>query len=150
MLDWGRTLTLDLMDTTRIERGNHSSVPTDVIAALGLRAGDAIVWNIVEGEVRVTKAEPSDLAFDEALVPAPLGYTSENGVEQLAKLPSEELMRLLKSEIEAGRASGPSERSLDDILEAHRARQSAICEFRGKLDWQGDLDAMRTRMCDAM
>lgn len=111
------------MDTTRIERGNHSSVPADVLAALGLRAGDAIVWNIVEGEVRVTKAEPSDLAFDEALVPAPLGYTSENGVEELAKLPSEELMRLLKSEIEAGRASGPSERSLDDILEAHRARR---------------------------
>lgn len=98
-------------------------MPADVLVALELRAGDAIVWNILEGEVRVTKAEPSDFGFDDALVPAPLGYTSENGVEALAKLPSEELMRLLKSEVEAGRASGPSQRSLDDIVEAHRTRR---------------------------
>lgn len=108
------------METTRIEQGNRSSVPADVLYTLGLGPGDAIVWDIVQGEVRVTKAEPLDLAFDEALVPTPAGYTPED-IRDLEAVPTEDLMRLLRSEIEAGRASGPSTRSLDEILEAHRA-----------------------------
>ena len=111
------------MQTTKIEQGDRSAVPADVLAALGVRAGDAIMWDVVDGEVRVSKAEPSELAFDELLVPAPNGYTPQNGLEGLAKLPTDEMRRLLKSEIEAGRASGVSQRSLNDILEAHRARR---------------------------
>lgn len=109
------------METTRIEQGNQSSVPADVLAALGLQAGDAIMWDIVEGHVRVTKAEPIDLAFDEALVPMPFGYTHRKRLNDLSELPTDELTHMLKTEVEAGRASGPSKRSLNDILEAHQA-----------------------------
>lgn len=111
------------MEITKIEPGNHASVPPDIRAALGVQPGDAIVWDIVDGEVRVTRAEPSDLAFDELLVPTPEGYSVAGGPKDLAALSAPELMRLLKAEVEAGRASGESERSLDDILEAHRARR---------------------------
>lgn len=111
------------MDITKIENGNQASVPPDVRAALELRPGDAIVWNIVDGEVKITKADPSDVAFDDVLVPTPEGFAASSGLMDLARLPEGERVRLLKAEVEAGRASGVSRRSLDDILEAHRARR---------------------------
>lgn len=76
------------MEITKVEHGNHASVPPDVCAALELHPGDAIVWNIVDGEVKLTKAAPADLAFEDVLVPTPEGYEPASGPSDLASLPT--------------------------------------------------------------
>jgi bifunctional DNA-binding transcriptional regulator/antitoxin component of YhaV-PrlF toxin-antitoxin module len=109
------------METSRIENGNQASIPADVRAALGLRPGDTISWTIVNGEVKVAKADAADIGFDTALVPTPEGFTVEGGVAAIQALSEEERLALLQREIDAGRASGVSDRSLGDIRKAHRA-----------------------------
>jgi bifunctional DNA-binding transcriptional regulator/antitoxin component of YhaV-PrlF toxin-antitoxin module len=109
------------METSKIENGNQASIPADVRAALGLRPGDMISWTIVNGEVKVAKADAADIGFETALVPTPEGFDADSGVASAQGLSDEERVALLQREIEAGRASGVSDRSLDDIRKAHRA-----------------------------
>jgi bifunctional DNA-binding transcriptional regulator/antitoxin component of YhaV-PrlF toxin-antitoxin module len=114
-------LILDSMETSKIETGNQASIPPDVRAALGLRPGDTISWTIANGEVKVAKADAADVGFDSALVPTPDDFDVEGGAAAMRALSEEERLALLQREIEAGRASGVSDRSLDDIRKAHRA-----------------------------
>jgi bifunctional DNA-binding transcriptional regulator/antitoxin component of YhaV-PrlF toxin-antitoxin module len=109
------------METSRIESGNQASIPPDVRAALGVQPGDTISWTIENGEVKVAKADATDIAdvgFENVLVPTPEGFTAEGGVAALAALSEEERLGLLQREIEKGRASGASKRSFDDIVKS--------------------------------
>jgi bifunctional DNA-binding transcriptional regulator/antitoxin component of YhaV-PrlF toxin-antitoxin module len=106
------------METSKIENGNQARIPADVRAALGLRPGDMISWTIVNGEVRVAKADAADIGFDTALVPTLEGFTVEGGVAAMQALSEEERLALLQREIDAGRASGVSERSFDDVVKS--------------------------------
>jgi len=106
------------METSKIENGNQASIPADVRAALGLRPGDTISWTIVNGEVKVAKADAADMGFDATLVPTPEGFNADGGVEAIQALSEEERLALLQREIDAGRASGVSERSFDDIVKS--------------------------------
>ena len=48
------------MEMTKLTSKYQATVPADVRAALGLKAGDAIEWDIVDGVARVRKARPVD------------------------------------------------------------------------------------------
>ena len=111
------------METSRIENGNRANIPADVRAALGVQPGDTISWTIENGEVKVAKADAADIGFERALVPTPEGFTAEGGIADLRALSEEERLALLQREIEAGRASGVSERSLGDIKKAYLAKR---------------------------
>ena len=55
------------METSKITSKHQATVPADVRAALGLKAGDSIAWDVVDGVARVRKARPLDLAFAAAV-----------------------------------------------------------------------------------
>lgn len=55
------------METSRITSKHQATVPADVRAALGLKAGDSIAWEVIDGEARVRKARPIDRAFAAAV-----------------------------------------------------------------------------------
>lgn len=56
------------METSRLTSKYQATVPADVRKALGLKAGDAIAWEVsADGEARVRKARPLDLAFAAAV-----------------------------------------------------------------------------------
>jgi hypothetical protein len=119
----GERTIFPLVETSRIETGNQANIPPDVRAALGVHPGDTISWTIVDGEVKVAKADAADVGFDEALVPTPEGCQAGGGVAAYRHLPDEERLARLRREVEAGRASGVSDRSLADIKKAHRAER---------------------------
>lgn len=51
------------MEMTKLTSKYQATVPADVRAALGLKAGDAIEWDIVDGVARVRKARPVDWLY---------------------------------------------------------------------------------------
>lgn len=52
------------METSKLTSKYQATVPADVRAALALKAGDMIQWEVGEdGAVRVRKAEPVDWLF---------------------------------------------------------------------------------------
>jgi antitoxin PrlF len=51
------------MEETKLTSKYQATVPADVRAALGLKAGDTIQWDIVDGIARVRKAKPVDWAW---------------------------------------------------------------------------------------
>jgi AbrB family looped-hinge helix DNA binding protein len=53
--------------TSRITSKYQATVPADVRTALGLRAGDTLAWEVNDGEVRVRRAKPLDIAFAAAV-----------------------------------------------------------------------------------
>ncbi|HEU4961704.1 MAG TPA: AbrB/MazE/SpoVT family DNA-binding domain-containing protein [Sphingomonas sp.] len=55
------------METSRITSKHQATVPADVRAALGVRAGDTLAWEVRDGEARVRKARPIDVAFASAV-----------------------------------------------------------------------------------
>jgi AbrB family looped-hinge helix DNA binding protein len=56
------------MEVTKITSKHQATVPAEVRAALGLKAGDAIQWEVAEdGAARVRKAEPMDWAWHHAV-----------------------------------------------------------------------------------
>ena len=55
------------METSRLTSKHQATVPADVRTALGLRAGDTIAWDVIDGEARVRKARPIDMAFAGAI-----------------------------------------------------------------------------------
>ncbi len=55
------------MEMSKITTKYQATVPADIRAALGLSAGDSLAWEVEDGEVRVRKAEPVDLAFAAAV-----------------------------------------------------------------------------------
>ena len=55
------------METSKITSKHQATVPADVRAALGLKAGDSIAWNVVDGEARVRKASPVDWGWHYAI-----------------------------------------------------------------------------------
>jgi AbrB family looped-hinge helix DNA binding protein len=55
------------METSRITSKHQATVPADVRAALGVRAGDTLAWEVRDGEARVRKARPIDVAFAAAV-----------------------------------------------------------------------------------
>lgn len=55
------------MHMSRITVKYQATVPADARAALGVGAGDQLLWQVVDGVVTVRKAEPLDLAFAAAV-----------------------------------------------------------------------------------
>lgn len=51
------------MEMSKITSKHQATVPADIRAALGLKAGDTIRWDVVDGAARVRKAEPIDWLF---------------------------------------------------------------------------------------
>ena len=51
------------METTRLTSKYQATVPADVRAALGLKAGDTIAWDIADGTARVRKVSALDVLF---------------------------------------------------------------------------------------
>ena len=51
------------METSKLTSKHQATVPADVRAALGLKAGDTIQWDVVDGAARVRKTEPIDWAW---------------------------------------------------------------------------------------
>lgn len=48
---------------SKITSKHQATVPAEVRAALGVKAGDTIQWDLVDGVARVRKAEPIDWAW---------------------------------------------------------------------------------------
>jgi len=69
------------METSRLTSKHQATVPADVRAALGLRAGDTIAWDVVDGEARVRKARPIDWAFAGAVSETLTEWASEEDEE---------------------------------------------------------------------
>jgi len=55
------------METSRITTKYQATVPADVRAALGLKAGDTLAWDVREKIVTVRKARALDVAFAAAV-----------------------------------------------------------------------------------
>ncbi|QTF92161.1 AbrB/MazE/SpoVT family DNA-binding domain-containing protein [Halomonas sp. BM-2019] len=53
--------------TSRLTRKYQATIPGAVRQALDLRAGDVISFEINDGEIRLRKARPLDLAFTHAV-----------------------------------------------------------------------------------
>ena len=51
------------METTRLTSKYQATVPADVRAALGLKAGDTIAWDVADGTARVRKVSALDVQF---------------------------------------------------------------------------------------
>ena len=102
------------MDTSRISEGFEAIVPEEVRLALGLQPGDRIDWEVEGGNVRVSKAGAVDM-FAGHVVPTPEGFSAESG-DALSRLSNEELLELLRKEVEKGRRSAPSAKSFDEIV----------------------------------
>ena len=51
------------MEATRLTSKYQATVPADVRAALGLKAGDTIAWDVVDGTARVRKVAAIDVLF---------------------------------------------------------------------------------------
>ena len=69
------------METSKITSKHQATVPADVRAALGLKAGDSIAWEVVDGAARVRKARPLDLAFAAAVAGTLEEWDSEDDRE---------------------------------------------------------------------
>jgi AbrB family looped-hinge helix DNA binding protein len=52
---------------SRLTRKYQATIPAPVREALALAAGDAVVFEVTGGVVRLRKAQPLDLRFAEAL-----------------------------------------------------------------------------------
>ena len=52
---------------SKLTRKYQATIPERVRAALGVRAGDSIAFDLEGDKVRVRKARPVDLAFAQAL-----------------------------------------------------------------------------------
>lgn len=55
------------METSRITSKHQATVPSDVRAALRLKAGDTLAWEVGADIVTVRKARALDIAFAAAL-----------------------------------------------------------------------------------
>ena len=55
------------MEMSRITAKYQATVPGDARAALGVGAGDQLLWQVADGVVTVRRAEPLDLAFAAAV-----------------------------------------------------------------------------------
>lgn len=53
--------------TSKLTRKYQATIPARVRAALGLRAGDSVAFDMDGDKVRVRKARPVDLAFAQAV-----------------------------------------------------------------------------------
>jgi AbrB family looped-hinge helix DNA binding protein len=53
--------------TSKLTRKYQATIPERVRAALGLRAGDSVAFDMDGDKVRVRKARPIDLAFAQAV-----------------------------------------------------------------------------------
>jgi antitoxin PrlF len=51
------------MEETKLTSKYQATVPADVRAALGLKAGDVIAWEVADGVARVRKAKAIDWAW---------------------------------------------------------------------------------------
>jgi antitoxin PrlF len=51
------------METSRLTAKYQATVPADVRAALGLKAGDTVAWDVVDGTARVRKLAALDVLF---------------------------------------------------------------------------------------
>jgi bifunctional DNA-binding transcriptional regulator/antitoxin component of YhaV-PrlF toxin-antitoxin module len=51
------------MDMSRLTSKHQATVPADVRAALDLKAGDTIQWDVVDGTARVRKVSAIDWAW---------------------------------------------------------------------------------------
>lgn len=51
------------METSKLTSKYQATVPADVRAALGLKAGDTIRWDVEGGVARVRKTDPVDMLF---------------------------------------------------------------------------------------
>ncbi len=63
---------------SKLTRKYQATIPERVRAALGVRAGDSIAFDLEGDKVRVRKARPVDLAFAQALE----GTLQEWGTEE--------------------------------------------------------------------
>ena len=52
---------------SKLTRKYQATIPAEVRKALRLSAGDAIAFDVEDGEVRLRKAGPVDLAFSRAV-----------------------------------------------------------------------------------
>ncbi len=55
------------MEMSKLTGKYQATVPADARAALGVGAGDRLLWQVTEGVVTVRKAEPLDLALAAAV-----------------------------------------------------------------------------------
>lgn len=51
------------MEWSKLTSKHQATVPAEIRAALGLKAGDSIRWDVADGGARVRKAEPIDWQF---------------------------------------------------------------------------------------
>ena len=51
------------METSRLTFKYQATVPADVRAALGIKAGDTIAWDVADGTAHVRKVAPIDAMF---------------------------------------------------------------------------------------
>lgn len=56
-----------MMEMSRVTSKYQATVPADVRAALGVKAGDQLVWKVEDGVARVSKAEPIDHQWHAAI-----------------------------------------------------------------------------------
>lgn len=56
-----------MTSVSRLTSKFQATIPSPVRAALGLKQGDALAFEIENGLVRLTRASPRDIAFAQAL-----------------------------------------------------------------------------------
>jgi len=55
------------METSRLTSKYQATVPADVRAALGVKAGDQLLWEMHDGVANVRKVEPLDRQWHDAV-----------------------------------------------------------------------------------
>lgn len=55
------------MEMSRVTSKYQATVPADVRAALGVKAGDQLAWEVRDGAAKVSKVEPLDRQWHDAV-----------------------------------------------------------------------------------
>lgn len=56
------------MPTSRLSPQGQVTLPKEVLKKIGLQPGDLVAYEVENGHITMTRAEPSDMAFHTALV----------------------------------------------------------------------------------
>jgi antitoxin PrlF len=70
-----------MLASSRLTRKNQTTIPANIRKMLRLNPGDAVTYDLKEGDVVIKKASPLDVAFTKALESTLSEWASEEDEE---------------------------------------------------------------------